>query len=153
MSLATAYRRRGGGAHAPARSARLLATLHHGSLDRRIVSGDDAGGDATLDARRWQLTRRRSCERIAAQLEDFVLELERPQTPHIATVPMCRSAVLAAREELLGVAARLREPRPAHPSGVVLLRRLLSDGAGPFYNPRSDRELWRQLRHVADALE
>lgn len=138
----------------PALARRLRAWLRQGALERRLLDrehGQAAAG--LLDARAWQLTRPRACERLAGALDAVRAEAAAPPAWRGAAVPVRRVEVAVARDELVRIAARLRAPRPVRPRGVVMLRRLLRDGNGPLYAPSANDELWRRLRRAAIALD
>jgi hypothetical protein len=60
-----------------------------------------------------------------------------------AASPIARAAVRECRPQLLAIAARLFEvAKPVPPRGVLLVERLLTDGAGPLYG-RGDVERLR----------
>jgi hypothetical protein len=136
---------------APAPSRRLLAWLRQGSLERRLLDG--VAGDGLLGARAWQLTRPRACERVAGALDAVLAEAAGPVARGGSAVPVRREEVTVARDEIVRVAERLRDPRPVRPRGVVMLRRLLRDGNGPLYAPSANDALWRRLRRAAIALD
>ncbi len=55
---------------------------------------------------------------------------------------------------LIDLAERLEDAgRPVSPVGVVMTERLLSDGAGPFYDPARADELGPALAAVLKALD
>lgn len=138
-------------ASAPALARRLRAWLRQDALERRLLDGE--AGDGLLGARTWQLTRPRACERIAGTLDAVLAEAAAPPVWHGAAVPVRGEEVAVARDELVRIAERLRDPRPVRPRGVVMLRRLLRDGNGPLYAPSANDELWRRLRRAAIALD
>lgn len=57
------------------------------------------------------------------------------------------------REGLLGLADRLEQPVPVNPCGVARTLVLLSDGAGPLYNPAPERSIGEAIWWVVDGLE
>jgi hypothetical protein len=68
--------------------------------------------------------------------------------------PVNRRAVRAKSTALLAIADRLADlDRPVAPRGVVMLRRLLDDLAGPLFDPDRAGELGTSLAAVRDALE
>lgn len=136
----------------PALRARVRACVRQEALDRKLLDGEAAGG-GELAARAWQLTRPRACARIARTLTAVLAEAERPIAPRGAAVPVRRAEVEMARDELVRAVARLRDPRPVRPRGVVMLRRLLADGDGPLYAPSPNDELWRRVRRASIALD
>lgn len=71
--------------------------------------------------------------RYAEGLEQAVERAGRGGSPFSAAVPVSREAGGAARAALLDLAERLRQPRPVTGYGLLQVRRLLTDGAGPLY--------------------
>jgi hypothetical protein len=139
--------------YSPTLRARVRASLRKGALDRRLVEGKDPSEDRVLRARAWQLTRPRARERLASALEAILSEVERPQFGLRASVPVCREEVEVARGEIARLTERLRNPRPVRARGVLLVRRLLSDGDSPLFVASGNDELWRQMRGAAEALD
>ena len=75
---------------------------------------------------------------LARSLTDVVHAADERLLP--AASPIARAAVRKCRPQLLGIAARLFDvARPVPPRGVLLVERLLTDGAGPLYG-RGDAE-------------
>jgi hypothetical protein len=144
---------RGAATRTPAWRARTLAALRHAALDRRLADGADAIDRRELTVRAWQITRPRALERLARALEGILIDAERPRPAHGPAVPVCCEEVEVARDEILRLVERLREPRPVCPRGVALARLLLTDGTGPLYAPSPNDELWRRLHRAAAALD
>jgi hypothetical protein len=76
----------------------------------------------------------RARRRYAAGLEGAVERGRDVRDCFTAAVPVSREASGAARDALLDLAERLRQPRPVRPEGVARVRRLLTDGGGPLYD-------------------
>jgi hypothetical protein len=68
-------------------------------------------------------------------------------------IPVLRSEVLAARDDIAELAAALRSPGPVGPRGVALANLLLTDGTGPLYVPREGVSLRDQVRIAIDRLQ
>lgn len=105
------------------------------------------------DARAWQLTHPRARAQMARALMAVLADADAPVPRGGAAVPVCRTEVEAARDELVRAVARLRDPRPVRPRGMAMLRRLLADGDGPLYAPSASDELWRRVRRASVALD
>jgi len=68
--------------------------------------------------------------------------------------PLARPAVRACRPQLLELASRLCDlDRPVMPRGVLLVERLLGDGAGPLYGHGDPRRLRLGTAQARAALE
>lgn len=105
-----------------------------------------------LAARTQRLTRPRARRRLARALEAVLRDAGDPGWRGAAAVPLCREQIEDARDEIVRVIERLHHPAPVRARGMVLLRRLLTDGNGPLYVADGDDELWRRLRRAAIAL-
>jgi hypothetical protein len=68
--------------------------------------------------------------------------------------PLNRGAARREAELLLRIAARLEDvSRPVRPRGVILVDRLLTDGAGPLYARDRERRLHTALQDALLALD
>lgn len=103
-----------------------------------------AGRAAELVSR----TRRRQ---LADTLDRFVhAAVENHRTP----VPVHRSALIELQPQVEQLSSILRTEEPLEPAGMVLLSRLVTDGAtSPLYRPSADpRELRRELDRIQRVL-
>jgi hypothetical protein len=133
---------------------RLRVYVTRTRLDRQLVAGCPCESTAALALRARQLIDRRTRQGVARNLRRVVAYADRSErrAPFSAVVIDC-AAVRAGREALLGLAERLEEAAPVHPRGVVLARRLLTDGIdSPLCNPRCGRSVDQAVWEVADAL-
>lgn len=133
---------------------RLRVYITRTSLDRQLVAGWPPESTAALALRARRLIDRRTRQRLACNLCRVVAYADRVErrAPFSAVVIDC-AAVRAGREALLGLAERLEEGAPVNPTGVVLARRLLTDGIdSPLCNPRCGRSVDQAVWEVADAL-
>jgi hypothetical protein len=127
--------------------------LHKARLDQQLAErfGSDPIEDRALRAR--QLTGMRARRRLASSLRDRVKDAERPPGPRVsAAVPVARRAVLSWKESLLGLAERLERPDPVNPCGVARVLLLLTDAAGPLYNPGASERMSSAVWWIADGL-
>lgn len=90
--------------------------------------------------------------RLAAAYESAVLEPAERRPLITARIPVQRAAVRAAEPELLEIAARLRAELAPREDGVHAARRLVGDGAGPFYTGSEPDGLKRAARDVLARL-
>lgn len=97
-------------------------------------------------------------EAFACSLERAVRDVDEPLRRGGVAITIDRSAVAEAAPLLLRVAARLREgPQPVEV--MRLVRRLITDGAGPLYSPTPHRSefprgtLARSAREILIAAE
>jgi hypothetical protein len=147
----------GGGESPSAREPlglRLRVQLTRARLDREIVSGRACTPTDALALRVRQLTHQRTRQQIARQLRSVVEYVDRRDPrPIITAVVIEPAAVRAGRNAILGLAHRLEVGDPVQPRGIVLARRLLTDGSGPMFNRGSGRTVTEAIWEVVDALE
>jgi hypothetical protein len=137
----------------PTLRRRLRVTFHSGRLDQQVADGfgPDPIEDRVLRSR--QLARMRTRRRLARTLRARVKDAERLPAPQLsAAVPLCRRTVLRWREGLLGLAERLERPDPVNPCGVARVMLLLTDGAGPLYEPGAADRMSDTVWWIADGL-
>jgi hypothetical protein len=136
---------------APSATTRLRVWRHRGRLDRVIADGAVPTPDHALRA--LQLGDRRARRRVARSLRSLVAAADLPSAGRLApAVPICRRHVVPWREGLLGLADRLDGPEPVNPCGTARALMLITDGAGPLYNPAPDRPLPEMIWWIADGL-
>jgi hypothetical protein len=128
---------------------RARAVWRRAWLDAALCDGADPHSSRELSLRAAQLTQASRRARLAADLERAVAA-EGPRRG--AAIPVCRSAVREAREELLALARELVERQRPAPRGVALTMRLLIRGDGPLYLPDSPGDLVAAARSARDAL-
>ena len=119
-------------------------------LTRAMRLGLLARARAVFEAR---LVSERSRRRLAATIERCVDRAEHPRHGVSAAIPVTHEAAYDARDALLALARRLREPGYVDPDGVRTVRRLLVDGAGPMYAPQWPGELRRAATRGCEALD
>jgi hypothetical protein len=135
-------------------AVRLRAHLRGPWLDRQFASGVQSWASPSHAARALQLTNPRRRRFLARSLERLVEEAARPPLPaRAASIRVCRSEVKEAREEVVAIVARLREPDPVDAHGIAALLELLRDGCGPVYVPLRPGALRSALQMVLDGLE
>ncbi len=141
-------RTRGGSAIA----LRVRVLWARGRLDGMLARGADPGARPELALRAAQLTARRHRAALAESLEDVVRSAEGRRRVRSACPPLASREVRAARAALLGLAFQLRQDAAVHPAGVVLARRLITDGSGPLYVHAQHDALWHAAREAGAAL-
>jgi hypothetical protein len=133
---------------------RIRVHVHRGGLDRQLADG--LAPEAFLDRalRASQLADPATRRRMARSLRRLVREAKLPAAARLCSaVPVHRRAVLPWSEALLGLAERLENPAPVNPCGVARTVVLLSDGAGPLYNPAACHAMENAVWWVADGLQ
>jgi hypothetical protein len=132
---------------------RLRVWTTRASLDQQIVTGRAWHSGAATALRTRQLSAPRSRQRLAGCLRGIVAYADRDGHPLFSAVVVDRAAVRADREAILGLAERLDAEDPVNPRGIVLARRLLTDGIdSPLYNRRCGRTVAAAVWEVSDAL-
>lgn len=80
-----------------------------------------------------RLTSRRERDALAGDLARAVCGAHDATAWLALRDPLNRSNIIAAEAEIDEVIARLSGPRPVDARGVARLRRVLTDGHGPYY--------------------
>src|SRR3954451_23859861 len=113
-------------------------------LDRALAAGADPASAPILLARARRLTSWRTRRRVARALE----EVERGPG-----VPVRRDQVRDARDLLFELATALRSRARVSARGVLLARRIVTDGCGPLYAPSAPPSaLWWRVWEALRAL-
>jgi hypothetical protein len=133
---------------------RLRVYLTRPWLDRRIARGGAGTESAALELRARQLTSTRTRSQLARELRGLVEYAERAGSrPTFSAVVIERRAVTRGRHAILGLAERLEGRDPVSARGITRVRRLLTDGLGPFFNPRSEQTVIQVVWNIEDALQ
>ena len=132
---------------------RLRVWTTRARLDQQIVTGRAWHSGAATALRARQLSEPRSRQRLACYLRGIVAYSDREGRPPFSAVVVDRAAVRADREAILGLAERLEAQDPVNPRGIVLARRLLTDGIdSPLYSRRCARTVAAAIWEISDAL-
>jgi hypothetical protein len=105
---------------------------------------------AVVEARRVS---ERSRRRLAASIDHCIDRAQRPWRGFSAAIPVSEEAAHDARDALVALARRLREPGYIDPDGMRSVRTLLVDGAGPMYAPQWPGQLRRAANRAREALD
>jgi hypothetical protein len=129
---------------------RALAQLR-ATVDGLLVRDPPAPSSPLLFWRCSELTSIEARERLAAS----IVRIERASAPSVlpGSAPINRPAVRIHRDELAAIVDRLLLPEPVSARGVLLVRRLLADPAGPLFGKERAAELGGQLRQALNALD
>jgi hypothetical protein len=132
----------------------LSARLHSRALDRDLGTGIAPWRSPAHAVRYRQLTSHRHRRDLAKSLQRVLVDARRPIADYrlTAAVPPCRTSVLAAAPQIQALIVMLRADAPVRAEGIVRLRALLSDGAGPIYTHRRSEVLAGTLDRTADRL-
>jgi hypothetical protein len=99
-----------------------------------------------------QLAAPRTRRRLARCLRRVAESDPRRFTPFSSRVALT-PAVYPLREAFAGLAERLESPAPINVCGIARVIELLTDGAGPLYNRKTESRLGDAIWWVADGLE
>ena len=121
---------------------RYADVLRAPRLDRALADGADPASEPSLRQRARRLTSWRTRRRLAKALED----VERGPG-----LPVRHDQVLEARDLLSELTTALRSRERVSARGVLLARRIITDGCGPLYAPNAPRSalrwrVWEALR-------
>jgi hypothetical protein len=129
-------------------AGRLLNLHRMEILDDILLSGFRHVGGPDVGRRAAELVHIRRRRQLADTLERFV---EVAATNHPCSVPLHRPALREMAPQVRQLTARLREPSTeVQASGMVLVRRLVTDGAeSPIFAPVGEpRDLQRALDRI-----
>jgi hypothetical protein len=124
---------------------RLRTRLHQGRLDAALAAGGDPWVDAELLVRAAELGAAANRRKLSGAIVRLVRTAESGHRPLLHGVRIRRSAVLAERDALLAVAARLRAPGPVPVSVPARITRLLADGVGPVFAASTQADALRNV--------
>jgi hypothetical protein len=130
---------------------RVRTRWQRNQLDERIAGGADTTASAELNLRAAQLRSRAERQRIANALVEAVGEARRGDPVTVRTRPH-RAEVRASADELLALAARLRDDLPVDVRGSAMAARLVSDRKGPLRSMSGGdlRDAVEAARHAMD---
>lgn len=132
---------------------RLRVVFRRHALDRELAEGLPAEGTRDRALRARQLIEPERCRRLAVTLRELIAHAESPpRATFSSALPVRRELVLIWRDAFLDLAARLEQPGNANATGVARVLRLLTEGAGPLFNPYSEPLMGDALRGVAEAF-
>jgi hypothetical protein len=118
-------------------TARLLAAV----LDRRLAAGASPGSSVLLAARARQLSSPAQRQRLTRGWLVALDQATRPPWPLSPRVRPLRGPIVAAQGDIRLMLAVVQGTPVLGARGMALARMLLSDGAGPLYNPRCSEDL------------
>ena len=114
-------------------SARLMARVFAGKLDRLLAVGVPAPEGSPLAVHAARLTSVDEREAIARTLRHAVDNAANRAAPVSSRIELNAPNIAAAEDRIDQVTLRLHSQRPVTPRGIARLRLLLADGAGPMY--------------------
>jgi hypothetical protein len=112
--------------------ARVIARLRADKYDHLLAVGVPAPAGSALAAHRERLTSTAEREAIARSLQRAVRDANTGAV-FSSRIPLNARNIAAAEALIDTITLRLHSPRPVNARGMARLRRVLSDGCGPFY--------------------
>jgi HAMP domain-containing protein len=121
------------------------------NLDRLLLRSEPTGLSPMLVWRAGELCATDEREHLATTLRRLERSADSSHMP--GATPLNRSAVRASGEELGALVDRLSSPDPVNARGMIMVRRLLDDPAGPLYDRDRAADLGPRLREALRALD
>ena len=137
---------------APSNWIRWGARIFGSSLDEHLADGERPDTSPLLSARALQLSSRRLRRSLADSWLDLLIQSRQQLTPFDPRIPVVRRRVVEADGQIRAVADALVAPLTTT-RGVAMASSLLTDGAGPLYNPGSTTDLRSVLGDVLQQLD
>jgi hypothetical protein len=116
----------------PSLVARVIARLRANKFDHQLAVGVPAPAGSALAAHQARLTSTGEREAIARSLRVAVRSANSGAV-FTSRIPVHPRNIAAAGELIDRITLRLHSPQPVNARGMARLRRVLSDGSGPFY--------------------
>jgi hypothetical protein len=91
--------------------------------------------------------------RLAQQWELVLVRAYRPGSVSAWQAPVARRTVLAAADDLRRLVGLLSGSEPVPAAGILMARRLLTDGTGPLYAVGNSRDLATAVRETVRQLD
>ena len=132
---------------------RLLARWRDQPLDERLADGQHAEQDRLTAVRAHTLTTPGERHKLAAGWETVLRRAAGPCSQVDPRVPLRRSAVLAAQDDIRRMIDLLRASTPVSARGVAIAHLLLTDGAGPLYDSGATAGLGATVRDAIRYLD
>jgi hypothetical protein len=130
----------------------IRTLLYRRRLDALLLRGVARHQSAELALRARRLTTRRRRRALADSLDEAILTAD-GRGPRLVSIRPLARQVHAARPALRELADALRAEEEVEPAGVLLARRMLTDGAGPLYHECGDDVLRRAAEQATAALQ
>jgi hypothetical protein len=115
--------------------------LSKSRLTRLLAAGVAPAESRALDMLAGRLTSRHTRDELADSIDDLLEQASRPRVRLTAQVPFDHQKVKSAHDSLVGLADRLRGPKPVSPQGMALSLLLLTDAEQPLFGIGSPGDL------------
>jgi hypothetical protein len=130
---------------------RLSARLFAISLDQRLADGVHPATSLLLAVRSQEIVGIHYRRDTAESWLRLLVEARLPYNPYGLAMPLVRSAVVAAQDQIRSLAEALVSPLPTV-RGVAMSVAMLRDGVGPLFNPNIQVDLTRAVEEIIDQL-
>ena len=117
----------------PSLVARLIARVRADRFDHQLAVGVVAPEGSALAVHQARLTSVQEREAIAQTLRHAVQDAREGAAVFSSRIPVHSNNIAAAEDVIDAITLRLHSPQPVSSRGMARLRRVLSDGTGPFY--------------------
>ena len=135
----------------PSLATLIRTRLSRAMLDAELAYGADPAGSVELALRAEQLRSRAERARIANALVETLGDARRGEPMTLRSRPQ-RAVVRRAADEIVALALRLRDDRPAGIAGLAAAARLADDRRGPMYRDDAG-DLDRAIRSALSAMD
>jgi hypothetical protein len=132
---------------------RVLAQWRQSTLDAQIAAGLPTEEHRIRAVRAGTLTDPAQRRKLAAFWADLLDRSTGTALRARSWVPMQRTRVLAAEDDIRHLIALLAAAQPVPARGVAMANLLLTDGSGPIYDPRSRVDLQAAVQEAIVHLE
>jgi hypothetical protein len=132
---------------------RRLARLFNGALDRELAEGGSPETTGLMAARAMKLVSSTERQMLAEGLDRVLTLAQRPPIGRTPRVPINRAVVASCELEIAEVIKALLMPGPVPARGPAMVSRLLTNGIGPLYRPRSRSDLLAALNEAIQQLD
>lgn len=134
---------------------RLRVLLHRCGIDRELAEGGRVEAAPELRLRSRQITGGAERRRLVSCLRKLVTEAEAVplHSPFSPVIPIQREVILIWRDSIIAIAGWLERPMLVGAAGIARLRLLLTDGAGPLFDPTSEYLMADVLPRIEEDLD
>jgi hypothetical protein len=132
---------------------RLSVWLRSAGLDRALAAGVPPDSSVALSLRAHDLLSSSVRQQLAGELRGMIAAAGRPRGCFDPAVPLARSSILACREMIEELAARLEDPEPVDVHGIAQTHVMLRSGGSPMFGRPDDGQLEKALEGAIEGLD
>jgi hypothetical protein len=133
--------------------SRVLTRVLAPWLDRLLADGRRPESSFLLAARAQVIVSPAERQSLAYDWTDVLAQVRTPRGFRDPRVPINRDDVLANERGIRNLIDALVASTPGQVRGIAVMRRLLTDGAGPLYNPHCSDSLRDVVGELAALLD